>query len=70
MREKEKKTMAMREEAFEKLNRDCDVTYIVDTIYKIKAALKVIVADDRELISKMKYVYQKDKMIMTQHDYD
>ena len=47
--------------AQKKLDNDLDIIQIVDSIYKIKATLKVLVGNS-SLIGKIKKTYQDDKL--------
>lgn len=48
-----------------KLNKDLDIVRLIDTIYKIKATLKVFVADNQHLMNRILKIYHDDKLIKT-----
>lgn len=54
---------AIRIEARTKLEHDLNIVYIIDTMYKLRSALKVMISDDLNLTKKIKTVYFQDKQI-------
>ena len=48
--------------AQKKLDNDLDIIQIVDSIYKIKATLKVLMANNSFLVGKIEKAYQDDKL--------
>lgn len=43
------------------MRRDYDLVNIVDSIYKLKAAVKILVNEENSIFMRMKYQYQLDK---------
>ena len=53
----------LNEKSFQRLNEDMDYTAMIDTIYKIKATLQIIVGKDKSLVKKIKKKYIEMKKI-------
>ena len=60
---KKSKSEKLLKKAQNKLNSDLDIVRLIDTIYKIKATLKVMIASDSELLTKIMKIYNDDKLI-------
>lgn len=52
-------------QALRKLHGDLDVVNLIDTIYKLRAAIKVLVSRDSKMAAKIKRIYNHDKLIKT-----
>ena len=62
-RHKKSKSQKLHAKALKKLDNDLDIVRIIDQIYKIKATLKVLVADNTPLISRIQRVYFDEKQV-------
>lgn len=60
---KKSKSEKLMKKAQNKLNSDLDIVRLIDTIYKIKATLKVVVARDSKLVTKIMKIYNDDKLV-------
>jgi hypothetical protein len=52
-----------------RLHRDLDLVYLVDTIYKLRASLKVLVSNNQKVVMDIKRVYHNDKSVKTKANY-
>jgi hypothetical protein len=55
--------MRFRERAEKKLAKDLDVVYLINTIYKLKASVKVLVSHRHDLLAKIAWQYHNDKLL-------
>ena len=60
---KKTKSEKLHARALKKLDNDHDIVRIVDQIHKIKATLKVLVADNTPLIARIQKVYFDEKHV-------
>ena len=66
--EREMKVKMLKKAGRDRLEKDLDGVKLINTIYKIKAALKVIIAGDRKLYLRTMTEYFKNKSIYLNSD--